>query len=112
MTARSPRQKHQPEQVVALREGPGAHADGEVVTPSDDLGRQDPDQQVLLGASMSVHHLVELVDVPLDAGLAWFDESLVSEQPSLVVLGASGLSGPIMPNVETQEVETRLLLPC
>ena len=61
---------------------------------------------------MSVQGFVELVDVPLDARFAWFDVSLISEESSLVVFGASGLSGPIVPNVEAKEVKPSFLLPC
>ena len=111
MTASGPSQQHSKQHKVELREGLRAAAGRKVVAPADDFGSEDVDQEFLLGASMPMEGIAELVDMPFHAGFAWRDAGLITEQLSLVVLGTSGFPCGIVTDVEAQEVQARWLIP-
>jgi hypothetical protein len=111
VTATGPGHQHGKQHAVELRERLAAGVDGKVIAPAYDNRSKQCNQEFLIDSSVPTQSFVELVDVPLYCWFAGFDVGSEAEQDSTnsPLLGAPGLPGWMLPDVESQKVKAWFL---
>jgi hypothetical protein len=111
MSATGPGQQHGKEHATEFPEGPYTGVDGEVITPAYDLGRQKCDQQFLVDTSILVQGLMKLLYMSSYGRLAGLDDGFDAESFPIAGSGTPGSSDLVLPDIESQKVETWLMGP-